>query len=120
MASSTANQTCTYCGEAFYAERSMQVFCSNLCDKKVDSAESGYESVSHRLRSANLAPPNAAAIACAKRCRCPSVLVLNAHHLIVATNSWLAWRQVGSLHRWFPGDHETVIPSCRLCACIRP
>jgi hypothetical protein len=31
-----ANKTCAYCGEAFYAERSMQAFCSNLCDKKVD------------------------------------------------------------------------------------
>jgi hypothetical protein len=31
-----ANKTCAYCGEAFYAEPSMQVFCSNLCDKKVD------------------------------------------------------------------------------------
>jgi hypothetical protein len=31
-----ANKTCAYCGEAFCAERSMQVFCSNMCDKKVD------------------------------------------------------------------------------------
>jgi hypothetical protein len=51
-----ANKTCAYCGEAFYAERSMQVFCSNLCDKKVDKRGRRIESVSHRLRSANLQP----------------------------------------------------------------
>src|ERR1700735_3767310 len=73
-------------------------FFARICaTKRWTSAESGYERVSHRLRSANLASPNAAAIACAKRCQCRSVPVLNAHHLIVAIISWLAWRRLGAL-----------------------
>ena len=82
------------------------------------SAESGYESISQRLRSANLASPNAAANAWSNGVSAV-VPVLNAHHLIVATNSWLAWRGLGAFTDGFQATHESVIPSCRLYACIR-